>query len=163
MANVVTYSVVPRKNPSNLLLPTKYYAQAQASGEMGTVEICERLQRECTLTRADIMAVLVGLEDVVADGIRNGEIVRLGDLCSLQLGLSGKGADKEEEYTDSNITKSRILFRSGRTLREALGMLSFKKVPKRPVKEPGTEVPPKEPETQTPDTQESEGGGIVGA
>ena len=152
MANLVTYSVVARKNPSKKEAPEKFYAQAQANGEMGTVEICERLQRECTLTRADTMAVLVALEDVVADGIRNGEIVRLGDLCSLQLSLSGKGSVTEEEYTDANILRKRVLFRSGRTLRSALNMLVFKKVPKKPKRgtqsaEPGGVPSPSDPET----------------
>ena len=133
MEKLVTYSVVPRKNPGNKMLPPKYYAQAQASGVMGIEEISERLQRECTLTRADIMAVLVGLEDVVADGISRGEIVRLGGLCSLQISLSSGGTDTEEEFNDALISKKRVLFRSGRTLRDAIFTANFKRVPKRPV------------------------------
>ena len=134
MAKFVTYSVVPRKKPGNNEAPVKFYAQAQASGEMGILEISERLQRECTLTRADIMAVLVGLENVVADGLQSGQIVRLGDLCSLQLGLSGIGVLNEESYVATNIKKARVNFRSGNTLRGALLDLAFKQVPKRPKK-----------------------------
>ena len=146
MANTVTYSVVPRKKPGKNEDPVKFYAQAQASGEMGVLEICERLQRECTLTRADVMAVLVALEDVVADGIRGGQIVRLGGLCSLQISLSSSGVLNEADYTETNITKSRILFRSGNTLRGALMNLAFKKVPKKPKKTDN--APSERPEVQ---------------
>ena len=34
MAMTVTYSVVPRKNPAKKDESAKYYAQAQASGEL---------------------------------------------------------------------------------------------------------------------------------
>lgn len=128
MNRSVTYSVVQRKNPKEPGSPAKFYAQAQARGEMGVREIAERLQRECTLTRSDIVAVLTALEDVVSEGLQGGEIVRLGELGSIQVGLSGKGADKKEEYTDGLIHRKRILFRPGMTLRNMLSTLSFERV-----------------------------------
>ena len=73
-------------------------------------------------------AVLVALEDVVADAIQNGEIVRLGDLCTLQVSLSGKGALSEEEYTTDLIKRAKINFRPGTVLANALASLSYSKV-----------------------------------
>jgi len=73
-------------------------------------------------------AVLVALEDVIAEALQNGEIVRLGDLCTLQVSLSGKGAMTEEEYTTDLIKKSRVNFRPGPVLANALASLSFSKV-----------------------------------
>lgn len=136
MNRSVTYSVVQRKNPKEPDSPAKFYAQAQARGEMGVREIAERLQRECTLTRSDIVAVLTALEDVVCEGLQGGEIVRLGELGSIQVGLSGKGADKAEEYNDGLIQRKRILFRPGMTLRNMLSTLSFERVEVKPKKKP---------------------------
>ena len=65
----------------------------------------------------------------VKEAIQNGEIVRLGDLCTLQVGLSGKGTLTEEEYEDTLIKKARINFRPGPVLADALGTLKFTKVP----------------------------------
>ena len=84
MARSVTYSVVPRINPREKNDPPKYYAQAQARGDVNIREMAERIQSTCTVTKADVYAVLVSLEDVVKDAIQNGEIVRLGDLCTLK-------------------------------------------------------------------------------
>ena len=128
MARSVTYSVVPRINPRDKEAPAKYYAQAQARGDVNIREMATRIQGSCTVTKADVYAVLVALEDVIAEALQNGEIVRLGDLCTLQVSLSGKGALTEEDYNTSLIKKKRINFRPGRVLANAMSSLNFTKV-----------------------------------
>ena len=128
MARSVTYSVVPRRNPSEKGTPPKYYAQAQARGDVSLRDMAERIQSSCTVHKSDVYAVLVALEDVVADAIQNGEIVRLDDLCTLQVSLSGKGAVTEEDYTADLIKRAKINFRPGTVLANALASLSFSKV-----------------------------------
>ena len=90
--------------------------------------MAERIQATCTVHKSDVYAVLVALEDVIAEALQNGEIVRLGELCTLQVSLSGKGAMTEEEYTTDLIKKSKVNFRPGRVLSNALASLSFSKV-----------------------------------
>ena len=135
MARSVTYSVVPRMKPGDKNLPPKYYAQAQARGDVSIREMAERIQSTCTVHKSDVYAVLVALEDVVAEAIQNGEIVRLGDLCTLQVSLNGKGALTEEDYTENLIKRAKINFRPGKVLAVALETLSFSKVPVKYVKE----------------------------
>ena len=43
MATSMNYSVVARKNPSKKSEPAKYYALAQASGELDFDEMCEAI------------------------------------------------------------------------------------------------------------------------
>ena len=128
MARSVTYSVVPRINPSEKSAPPRYYAQAQARGDVTIREMAERIQSTCTVHKSDVYAVLVALEDVIAEALQNGEIVRLGELCTLQVSLSGKGAMTEEEYTTDLIKKSKVNFRPGLVLSNALAGLNFTKV-----------------------------------
>ena len=135
MARSVTYSVVPRTKPGEKNDPPKFYAQAQARGDVNIREMAERIQNSCTVHKSDVYAVLVALEDVVADAIQNGEIVRLGELCTLQVGLSGKGSLTEEDYDDTLIKRAKINFRPGKVLSEALGTLKFSKVPIKYTKE----------------------------
>ena len=135
MARTVTYSVAPRINPRDKEAAPKFYARAQASGDVNIREMSERIQQSCTVTKADVQAVLVALEDVIIDALKGGEIVRLGDLCTLQVGLSGKGTLTEEEYEDTLIKKARINFRPGPVLAGALTSLKFTKVPIKYVKE----------------------------
>ena len=135
MARSVTYSVVPRMKPGDKNLPPKYYAQAQARGDVNIREMAERIQSTCTVHKSDVYAVLVALEDVVAEAIQNGEIVRLGDLCTLQVSLNGKGALTEEDYNDTLIKRAKINFRPGKVLASALETLKFSKVPIKYTKE----------------------------
>ena len=128
MARSVTYSVVPRRNPSEKGTPPKFYAQAQARGDVDIREMSERIQQSCTVHKSDVYAVLVALEDVISEAIQNGEIVRLGELCTLQVSLSGKGALTEEDYNTSLIKKKRINFRPGKVLANAMASLNFTKV-----------------------------------
>ena len=134
MARTVTYSVVPRLNPRDKDASPKYYAQAQASGDVSIREMSERIQQSCTVHKADVQAVLVALEDTMIDALKGGEIVRLGDLGTFQIGVSGKGALTEEDYTPSLIQKARINFRPGIALSGILTSLSFSKVAKKVVK-----------------------------
>ena len=135
MARSVTYSVVPRMKPGDKNLPPKYYAQAQARGDVSIREMAERIQSTCTVHKSDVYAVLVALEDVITDALRGGEIVRLGDLGTLQIGISSKGAVTEEDYEESMIKKARINFRPGSALVGCLSGLSFQKVKPRYTKE----------------------------
>ena len=135
MARSVTYSVVPRINPREKNDPPKFYAQAQARGDVSIREMAERIQATCTVHKTDVYAVLVALEDVVKEAIQNGEIVRLGELCTLQASLSGKGTLTEKEYDDSLIKKAKIIFRPGTILAGALETLKYSKVPIKYMKE----------------------------
>ena len=136
MSRSVTYSVVPRKNPRDNDASPKYYAQAQSRGDVNIREMSDRIQASCTVHKSDVYAVLVALEDVVAEAIQNGEIVRLGELCTLQVSLNGKGALTEEDYTADLIKRAKINFRPGRVLSNALAGLSYTKVAIKYAKEP---------------------------
>ena len=128
MARVVTYSVSPRMNPSEKGTPPKFYGHVQARGDVSLREMSERIQQTCTVHKSDVYAVLVALEDVITDALKGGEIVRLGDLGTFQIGISSKGALTEEDYDESLIKKARINFRPGLALANILGNLSYKKV-----------------------------------
>ena len=128
MARTVTYSVSPRIYPREKDEAPKYYAHVQASGEASIREMAERIQQSCTVHKSDVFAVLVALEDVITDALRGGEIVRLGELGSFQIGISSKGALTEDDHDVSMIKKARINFRPGVALSGILSNLTFQKV-----------------------------------
>lgn len=128
MARNVTYSVSPRINPRDKDASPKYYGHVQASGDISLREMAERIQSTCTVHKSDVFAVLVALEDVITEALKSGEIVRLGELGTFQIGISSKGAATEEDYSDTLIKKARINFRPGSGLANALSGLTFQKV-----------------------------------
>ena len=72
---------------------------------------------------------LISLGTVMRDGLCAGEIVRLGDLGSFQIGLNGEGSATEEEYHTGLIKKAHINFRPGADLSDILTSLSYERVP----------------------------------
>jgi len=56
MGRTVSYSVVKRNNPLDQDAVPKFYAQAQANGHVEIREMADRIQKTCTVTRADVMA-----------------------------------------------------------------------------------------------------------
>ena len=134
MARTVTYTVVPKINPRDRETDPKYYGNVKSSGDINIREMAERIQGSCTVTKADVYAVLVALEDVISESIQKGEIVRLMDIGTLRVGISTKGALKEEDFNEALIKKARIIFRPGNILSNALANINFTKV-KRIVKD----------------------------
>ena len=146
MARTVTYTVVPKINPRDRETEPKFYGNVKSSGDINIREMAERIQGSCTVTKADVYAVLVALEDVIAESIQKGEIVRLMDIGTFRVGISTKGALKEEEFSESLIKKTRILFRPGSVLQNAIANLNFTKVKR--VIEPEEDEEGEEPESE---------------
>lgn len=137
MAMTVSYSVVPRKNPAKKDEPAKFYAQAQAAGELDFEELCEAITSRSTCTETDVRASISGILYEAKRSLKAGRIVRLGDLGSLQIGLNSEGATSVKEFSSSMIKGAHIIFRPGKTLAELLKILTYQQVQTRAVAQTG--------------------------
>ena len=145
MARTVNYTVVPKINPRDRETEPKFYGNVKSSGDINIREMAERIQGSCTVTKADVYAVLVALEDVIAESIQKGEIVRLMDIGTFRVGISTKGALTEEEFSEALIKKAHIIFRPGSVLQNALAQINFTKVKR--IVEPEEDEEGEEPES----------------
>ena len=68
----VPVTVVARKNPAKQNEPEKFYAMAQAAGEMNFRSLCKDASEGCTVMRADIAAVLYALIDSMMKSLAKG-------------------------------------------------------------------------------------------
>ncbi|MGZ0016568.1 HU family DNA-binding protein [Yeosuana sp. AK3] len=123
----ISFKVLPRKNPQAITAPEKFYAAAIASGSVDMDRLAEQISYQCTVTESDCYAVLLALERNIIDALGQGQIVKLGKLGNFQVSISSEGKDTLEEVNVNAITKSRILFRPGKRLRNLLTELSFKR------------------------------------
>jgi len=130
----VKYSVVMRKNPAKASAPGKFYAHAQAYGEMDFDSLCEEVNGRCTITRADVAGVVEAIPESMKKGLANGQIVRLGNFGSFQIGVRSNGAVKEDEFISSMIRGTHITFRPGKLLINMQKTLAYAQVAKLPVK-----------------------------
>ena len=123
----IKYKVLPRKNPRDISAPEKFYAAAIADGAVDLDRLAELISYQCTVTETDCYAVLMALEHNIIGELGQGRIVKLGRLGNFQVGLSSTGSDTAADVSTTSITKSRILFRPGKKLRNMLDSVTFKK------------------------------------
>jgi predicted histone-like DNA-binding protein len=82
---------------------------------------------QCTVNRADCLAVLAALEDNIIMELQDGRIVHLGDLGTFQLGVKSTGSATSEEVSTTSVTKARLNFRPGEELKKMMNNLSYRK------------------------------------
>lgn len=73
------------------------------------------------------MAVLEALVQLLPDYLTDGRSVKLGDFGSFRLTLSSEGADTAETFNSSMIKKSKLHFRPGKLIRDALTTIEYEK------------------------------------
>lgn len=106
----------------------KSYASPVMDGELTLPGLTKAIEKICTVSGADIRAVLYALVDVAVDSLADGTIVRLGDLGSLRISISSEGKATEKEVTGDAIKGVSVIFTPGPRIREMLATAKFQKV-----------------------------------
>jgi predicted histone-like DNA-binding protein len=105
----------------------KYYAVPVMNGEWDIDRLTKSIEKICTVSGADIRAVLYALVDVSVDGLEEGAIIRLGDLGSMRVSCNSEGRATAEEVDASCIKKSGIIFVPGQRIKKTLESMKFVK------------------------------------
>jgi len=122
------YKVIKRGEPGVTGGGTsKYYASPHYSGEINLFNISKKLSSRSTVTRSDAVAVLSGFVDLIAEELKEGKIVKLGNLGSFRISLSSKGEEKIEDVSSASIKGSKVLFRPAPIFKDNLGGITFEK------------------------------------
>jgi predicted histone-like DNA-binding protein len=118
---------VMRVNPQNVEEPNKYYAKAVSTGRSDINRLSKLIAMQCTVNRADCLAVLSALQDNIIMELQDGKIVDLGDIGCFQIGVNSTGHEVSEEVSSSSVKKGKLNFRPGTELKKMIATLSFNK------------------------------------
>lgn len=89
----------------------KWYARAVHTQTVDIDDLAEEMQANCTVKRADIVAVLSELVETMKKHLQMSHRVKLDRLGSFKIGMSTKPALTVGEFTASNNVKSvHVLF-----------------------------------------------------
>lgn len=89
----------------------KWYGRAVITETIGIEAIANKMQDNCTVKRADILAVLSELGPTMTELLQNSKRVHIPYLGYFKLGLKSKGeADPEKFSVRSNIENVHVLF-----------------------------------------------------
>lgn len=122
----VKLKAVQRVNPQDVSAPQKFYAKAVSNGRTDLKRLAKLVAMQCTVNRADCLAVLAALEDNIIMELQDGKIVQMGELGTFQLSVNSMGSDTSEEVGTNSVKKARLNFRPGEELKNMLKNLSFR-------------------------------------
>ena len=120
----VPYRIIKRVDPAYPKGARRYHAIVDThvvSFDTLVTEIAEG----CTLTSADVKAVLDRANHVLDRHLTVGGNVQFGELGNSRISLSSAGADTVADFKTSLIRSQRILFTPGSALRSALKSVSY--------------------------------------
>ena len=123
----VQYALMQRVNPRDLTAAKKFYAVATSKDRVNLRTLANDIARISTVSSIDTMAVLEALLQMLPDYLTEGNSVHLGEFGSFRLTLSSDGTDTAEEFNTSMIKKSKINFRPGKLIANALKSVSYVK------------------------------------
>ena len=122
----MNYSIKKRQNPLNRE-DSKFYATA-AFGEVVDIQrITDDISKNCTLTPADILAVIQSLVDKLPDYLKNSNKIKLGNFGTFKLSFSSQGQIEEKNVSAKDIKNTRVLFTPSVELKHALSKVTFTK------------------------------------
>ena len=69
-------------------------------------KLADRIQRNCSMKRSDVLAVLAELVEVMTDELQLGNRVKLNGFGSFKVGMKTTPAETEEDFTVTKNVKS---------------------------------------------------------
>lgn len=111
---------VIRKKTSPKTGDSKYYAQMAPVLPVTQDELADYINDQTTVSRTDIKAILVALDNALVHYLKLGLSVRLGDVGSFRPTLSSKGEASASGVTAQSVKAVRARYTMGAALRKAL-------------------------------------------
>ncbi len=94
----------------------KWYARAVTTSVVSTRQLAEIMQRNCTVKRSDILAVIEELVETMRDQLQDSKRVKIDGFGSFKIGVCSKGAATANDFSVSgNIKGMRVIFSPERT------------------------------------------------
>lgn len=103
----------------------RYYGVPKTTGQVSTEELAEAISVRCSLTRADVLAAVSALSDVMQGHLRDGKTVRLDRIGLFSVSASSVGVESPEECTPAKMKAGRICFKAAKEMRLILGEIEY--------------------------------------
>ena len=94
----------------------KWYARMVPTAVVSTRKLAEIIQRNCTVKKADVLAVIDELVETMRDQMQDSKRVKLDGFGSFKIGIKSKGAQTAKAFTvQENIEDLHVVFTPERT------------------------------------------------
>ena len=97
--------------------PGKWFPHAVNMGTIETDQLARLVQRNCSVKRSDVTAVIIELSEVIQQLLSDSHRVRLDGIGSLMAGISSDPCDKPEEFSREKLRNIHLCFKPEKDLR----------------------------------------------
>ena len=119
----------------------KWYARMVPIGMIDTRGLAEIIQRNCTVKKADVLAVLDELVETMRDQLQDSKRVKLDGFGSFKIGINCRGARSAKAFTvNDNIEGQHVVFtperphdQAGNKVKQFLQGVSVEELPENKV------------------------------
>ena len=107
----IAYRLV-KNNDASSAYNGQYYAKAVITDEITLEELSERVQRNCSMKKSDVYAVLTEFVEVLKDELQASHKIIVDGLGTFKIGIKGTYAKTVQAFNPStNISGFRVNFR----------------------------------------------------
>lgn len=121
---------VQRTNPGKPDAAKKWYLVQNSTGLVDEATVADLLAEETTLNPMEAMLAVRQLRKIVVRLLKDGHSVHLGNMGTLSVTLSSRGADTKEELTVAHIQKVNIHFQPNAEVDAQLQKVEFLRIDK---------------------------------
>ena len=111
---------IPKRNPLEPETAPKYYASALHGAHVDLDDLATNVAERCSLKRADVYGVLVGLMDIIPNELLEGKIVALGQLGSFYVNVKSEGAEIKEDLSTGMVKGTKIQYKPTKELKNKM-------------------------------------------
>ena len=122
----MNYSIREKQNPLDRT-ESQFYAVPVWNGKIELRDLAQEIAELCTLTEADVTAVLESFLSRIPPHLIRGSVICLGDFGSFRLSFRSKGSRTPEEVSSEDIHNVRIVFRARPELKHRVSRVKFTK------------------------------------
>ena len=127
----VQYDFYKNPSPKDSKKRVRYHARVVPYGTVDTNKLAQRIHSRCTVTPADVKAVLSSLSDVVIEELKDGNRIHIEGLGYLQITLECPPIQSTKEIRAESIRFKSVAFRSEAELRKRLRIARFERAPRK--------------------------------
>ena len=124
---MLLYKIIQKANPRKLEEPNKYFAAAVNSGDADFRHFIKDIAQLSTVSTPDIVAVLESLFQIIPEYLKDGRIVKLGDLGSFTILLDSEGKENPGDVSIHSINRAKIRFIPSKLLKQELNKITYRK------------------------------------
>ncbi len=103
----------------------RYCAVPVTSGQIDIHELAATICERCSLTRADVLATVSALSDVMQQRLRDGHTVKLDGIGIFSVSASSEAMERREQCTPSKVKAKRVCFKADKEMRLILNEIEY--------------------------------------